>query len=211
MKHFLIRHGQSISNAGARTPDLTTIPLSELGRKQANTLVPALEFLNVARIFCSPFARAQETAEPFHKKHPEIPLEIIPIEEFLHLDPETCKNTTEDERRPRRKEFWARKDPDYKDGPGSESFNMLLERTAILKKIILSTQETSAFFGHGRFFSIFCLQIQNPEATPTELLTLSYQTIHEEKRNFPNGVIFPITTTSDGKIQPPNIPYSESN
>lgn len=58
---WLIRHGESIANAGEATDDHKSIPLSELGLKQAQALalqIPKRPDL----IVTSPYLRAQQTA-----------------------------------------------------------------------------------------------------------------------------------------------------
>jgi uncharacterized phosphatase len=62
MRILFVRHGKSIANATAvvGTPDT---PLSEEGLEQARTTGQDLRSENVSKIICSPFIRAQQTAE----------------------------------------------------------------------------------------------------------------------------------------------------
>ncbi|MGH7241447.1 MAG: histidine phosphatase family protein [Candidatus Saccharimonadales bacterium] len=62
MKILFVRHGKSLANASAvvGTPET---PLAEEGIEQARTTGQDLRSQNVTAIVCSPFIRAQQTAE----------------------------------------------------------------------------------------------------------------------------------------------------
>jgi broad specificity phosphatase PhoE len=59
----LARHGQSVSNAVRRFQGVQDVPLSELGRRQAEALGAALRRRPPAAVYTSPLQRARETAE----------------------------------------------------------------------------------------------------------------------------------------------------
>lgn len=63
MSLLLVRHGQSLWNEQRRFQGSTDVPLSDLGRRQARALGPALRRWRVAAVYVSPLQRAQETAE----------------------------------------------------------------------------------------------------------------------------------------------------
>lgn len=63
VKLILSRHGQTVWNTHARTQGRTDIPLTELGRRQAERLAKRLAPQQLAAVYCSPLARALETAE----------------------------------------------------------------------------------------------------------------------------------------------------
>lgn len=126
---ILIRHGESAGNAGLRTADHRTIPLTERGREQAEALALTWEVMPDV-IYLSPFRRAQDTAQPTIQRFPSAQLRTSDdLQEFTYLSPATCVNTTKDERRPRVDAYWARLDPTYVDGADAESFARLAERT----------------------------------------------------------------------------------
>jgi broad specificity phosphatase PhoE len=60
---LLARHGQSTWNAERRFQGATDVPLSPLGRAQAEALGQALRGRRLAAAYVSPFRRARETAE----------------------------------------------------------------------------------------------------------------------------------------------------
>jgi broad specificity phosphatase PhoE len=60
---LLARHGQSVSNAGRRFQGVQDVPLSELGRRQAEALAGAFGRRRIAAVYSSPLQRARHTAE----------------------------------------------------------------------------------------------------------------------------------------------------
>jgi broad specificity phosphatase PhoE len=60
---LLARHGQSVSNAVRRFQGVQDVPLSDLGRLQAQALARALARRSIAAIYTSPLQRARDTAE----------------------------------------------------------------------------------------------------------------------------------------------------
>ena len=58
---YVLRHAQP---ADGQMPNRAR-PLSELGRRQAETLVPYLTDLGIGVVYSSPFRRALQTVEPF--------------------------------------------------------------------------------------------------------------------------------------------------
>jgi len=59
---LLARHGQTAYNAEGRFQGHLPVPLNALGREQAATLAEAAVPLGITRLWCSPLARARETA-----------------------------------------------------------------------------------------------------------------------------------------------------
>jgi broad specificity phosphatase PhoE len=60
---LLVRHGQSLWNEVRRFQGSTDVALSDLGRRQARALGPALRRYRLAAVYVSPLQRARETAE----------------------------------------------------------------------------------------------------------------------------------------------------
>lgn len=60
---LLARHGQSVSNAVRRFQGVQDVPLSELGRRQAEALAGAFGRRRIAAVYSSPLLRARHTAE----------------------------------------------------------------------------------------------------------------------------------------------------
>ena len=170
-KVFLVRHGQSVANAGGRTSDHDSNPLTDLGRVQAREFagrVPCTPTL----IVVSPFLRAQQTAEPLQQRFPDVPVEVWPIQELTFLEPARHKDTTEDDRQPHVLEYWQRQNPALIVGPGAESFAQFLDRArdAIRRLLTTSPGGCVIIFTHGYFMQAFRLVMRFPNATDAELM-----------------------------------------
>jgi 2,3-bisphosphoglycerate-dependent phosphoglycerate mutase len=126
-KVLLVRHGQSVANAGGRTADHDTNPLTELGRAQARDFAGRLPCTPTLFVV-SPFLRAQQTAEPLRQQFPDVPVEQWPVQEFTFLDPARHKDTCEEDRQPNVMAYWQRQHPAFIDGFGAESFTQFFDR-----------------------------------------------------------------------------------
>ena len=171
---ILIRHGESAGNAGLRTADHRTIPLTERGREQAEALAQTWE-VTPDVIYLSPFQRAQDTAQPTIQRFPRARLRTSDdLQEFTYLSPATCVNTTKDERRPRVDAYWARLDPTYVDGADAESFAQLAERTHHFLQEIRSLTKTSTVFAFSHMMCITCIRtwLDHPEADLKERMRM---------------------------------------
>jgi probable phosphoglycerate mutase len=171
-KVILVRHGQSLANAGGKTADHVTNPLTELGRLQSETFAERLD-CKPTLFVTSPFLRAQQTAEPLRQRYPNVPVEEWPIYEFTFLNPSRHKGTSEEDRQPYVDAYWRRDDPAFTDGPGAESFTLFLARA---RKAIrqLETRKPGGcivIFTHGYFMQAFRLVLLFPNATDAELMS----------------------------------------
>jgi glucosyl-3-phosphoglycerate phosphatase len=63
MRLLLVRHGETVWNAGRRLQGNRDIPLSAAGRAQASALAPVVAAHRPAHVVTSPLARTRETAE----------------------------------------------------------------------------------------------------------------------------------------------------
>src|SRR5947209_5845813 len=107
---WFIRHSESAANAGGRTREAPTYPLSELGFRQAEQLAAALH-AEPDLIVVSPYVRARQTAEPAIRRFPRARVEEWPVQEVQYLDPALCVDTTQEERRALSDAYWQRCDP----------------------------------------------------------------------------------------------------
>ena len=149
---YFIRHAESVSNAGGRTSDVVTIPLSEKGIVQAADFAQHFK-IKPDLVIMSPFIRTQQTAAPYLAQFPAVKTEIWNIQEFCCLDLDRCANTTPPERRELVVAYYEHEDPDYIDGRGAESFNQLLRRVddMLTKLRLISPEQNIVVFSHGLF------------------------------------------------------------
>jgi broad specificity phosphatase PhoE len=143
---WLIRHGESESNAGLVTDAPHSVALTPLGHQQAIEI--ARHFTREPElIVVSRYQRTTETARPTIERFPHCPIVEWPIHEFTFLAPgHYCGQTHHQRLLPARK-FWERGDPDYCDGDGAESFNDFMAR---VRDCLDRMRQTS-----GRFIAIF--------------------------------------------------------
>jgi 2,3-bisphosphoglycerate-dependent phosphoglycerate mutase len=170
-KVILVRHGESVANAGGKTADHISNPLTPLGQTQSRDFARRLD-CEPTLIVVSPFVRAQQTAEPLRRRFPDVPIEEWPIQEFNFLEPSRHHNTTETDREPYVVAYWRRLDPDFTDGPGAESFSVFLDRAreAISRLVSRKPSGCIIIFTHGFFMQAFRLVLLFPKATDAELI-----------------------------------------
>src|SRR5215213_4492085 len=148
---WLIRHGESESNAGLPTSDTAKIVLTPRGIARAQYL--AASFTRApSLVITSPYLRAQQSAQPTIKRFPEVRLEEWPVHEYTYLSHASRHNTTLAGRRPQIDAYWERCDPGYLNGDGAESFVALVARAKhTLERIKDLDDDFVAIFSHGLF------------------------------------------------------------
>ncbi|MBB5345405.1 histidine phosphatase family protein [Tunturibacter empetritectus] len=169
---LLIRHGQSVANAGGIPPDHITNPLTELGQAQAKAFADSFP-CEPTLFLLSPYLRAQQTSVPLRQRYPEVTSEEWPIQEFHYLNPARRNRTSEEQQMPHILEFWERDDPSYSDGPGAESFSGFLSRArdALKRLAQLKSEGCIAVFTHGLFMQAIRLLLLFPHATDRQLMS----------------------------------------
>jgi broad specificity phosphatase PhoE len=148
---WLIRHGESESNAGLPTNGPAISPLTATGRAQAER-VARLFTEPPALIVASSFVRARQTAEPTRRRFPDVPYEEWPVQEFTYLGSLHGPATTTAQRRPHALAYWERCDPCQVNGGDGESFADLLDRVdEVLGRLTVRSEGLAAVFTHGLF------------------------------------------------------------
>lgn len=151
----LIRHAESSANAGLATQDPASIPLTLAGEVQARKLAESALPFPVIAVWSSPYLRSLQTASPTAERLGLL-VRRQPLQEFTYLCPAKCAGTTPAERKQWVDEYWRRGDPEYVDGPGAESFSMLVERAySALNSCDSGTDEAHVIaFSHGQFLQM---------------------------------------------------------
>lgn len=142
---YLVRHGESVSNAGGITMPHALIPLTEAGRKQAGALSARLP-ARPPRIL----ARALDTAEPYAKRM-QVKIEQEPLlQEFDMVDPVLIAGMDQAQRRPIADAFWKEGDPTKQMGEQAESFGQFASRVSVFMADRLPLlPDGTVCFGHG--------------------------------------------------------------
>ena len=112
---YLVRHGESESNAGLLTSAPHATRITDRGRDQADRFAYGFDQIPQL-IVTSPFLRTKQTAVPFRQRFSLAGHEEWPVQEFIQLTPGHWEGTTHEERMPKINEYWERADPTYVDG-----------------------------------------------------------------------------------------------
>lgn len=148
---WLIRHGESVSNANLPTTHPGQSRLTPWGQLEAQHIVEMFT-QKPDLIVVSPYVRAQETAVPTIAHFSPIPQQEWPVHEFTYLNPERYHGTTGSERAPYARTYWEQNDPHYKDQGAGESFAELLARVEdTVARLRAQSAEFIAIFSHGMF------------------------------------------------------------
>lgn len=154
---WLVRHGQSTSNAGLPADSFGGIALTELGVQQARALAAKVE-RQPDLLVVSPFLRTRATAEPILERWPSTRCETWPIQELTYLSPERCRGTTAADRKPWVDTYWRRCDPDYVDAPDAESFRAFATRLSDFhRRLVALDAAFVVVVGHGQFIRGYLL------------------------------------------------------
>lgn len=144
MKLLYVRHGKSLANANA-TVGIPTTPLAEEGLEQARVTGQDLRNQNVTKIVCSPFIRAQQTAEIIAGELGIALMDIVVVE-GLHE-----RRMGELEGKPKRHEtvFFYENDSDLGFETQAELISRLVNALDKVKTIASQTAGTTVVVGHA--------------------------------------------------------------
>lgn len=147
---FIVRHAQSVANAGGRTAETATIPITDTGIRQAQ-YVADLVSERPSVVAVSRYLRTVQTAEPLLGRYPHLLVEQWRVEEFTYLDLGACVETTYAERKGLRDGYWRRCDPLWVDGSGCECFADFIARVRDFQAAlsVRGADETFVVFSHG--------------------------------------------------------------
>jgi 2,3-bisphosphoglycerate-dependent phosphoglycerate mutase len=173
---WLVRHGQSATNAGLPTVGQDDVPLTDLGLEQAAAVARRVDRAPDLLIV-SPFLRARATAAPILVRWPSTRCESWPIQELTYLSPDRCRGTTAAIRRPMIDAYWQRCDPDYVDGADAESFRSFLGRLHDFHERLLALDGGYVVaVGHGQFFRAYTIGLAAGFVASPEWMT-RYRTV----------------------------------
>lgn len=160
---YLVRHGQSTSNAGGEAQPNAQIELTELGQQQVAEVADWLEKTlgdSVDAVHFSRFIRTQQTAQPYIDKVGIEPNLIEGLQEFDYLSFNKTNGTTFATRLQMAEEYWLRQDPRHADGEDAESFHEFCERVeGVLEHFKALPDGKHVVFTHGLWMSMLIWQI----------------------------------------------------
>lgn len=154
---YFVRHGQSWANIDTNVcmNEDKDIPLTDLGFEQAKEIANALPI--VKNVVCSPFLRTIDTSRPYLEKTKITPV-FTECHEFSYLDKNLCKNTSRDDRKIMRHDFWAKNDPFLRHGE-SESFAEFMQRVTNCIEMLKTYKEDVIVFSHSMFIKGVIIEI----------------------------------------------------
>lgn len=204
---YIIRHAESISNAGEKTENYNSIPLSEKGRMEARELAEKLKIIPEL-IIVSSYGRTRETAEPFIKKHSSVPVETWEVQEFTFLDPKIYNGTTGEQRFESAKKYWVNASVHHKEAAEAESFAEMTKRMAkLISDLKERPEKIITIFSHGRF--IYALKLYMEKVKELGRYNLTDKELNELKKIHAENVLnvingkkkFPIENASVHRIE----------
>lgn len=186
---LLIRHGESMANAGRYFAGQTDAPLSELGYRQAEATGEYLKAFPIHACYASDLSRAYDTGLAAVKHH------SIPVIPSTHLREICCgkwEGLTYDEiqhRYPDIYETW-KKDTGFVRIPGGETLAHAQERMQSFLQAVCKAHpgETVCIATHAMVIRLFTLQI----------LDIPLQ--HMMEHPFPSNASVTTVTWEDGKF-----------
>ena len=166
-----VRHAESVANTGAITMPHDTIPLSDLGRRQAKELS---ELLNVepAAILVSNMTRTHQTATPFFERFSVLP-EIRPnLNEFSVIDSDLIAGLNGAQRKPFVKSYWDDADPNKRLGTNADTFIEFEDRISAFLDEMETLPDSTLIFGHGIWFGLLFWRLLGFRANTPEGMRL---------------------------------------
>jgi len=195
---FLIRHGQSWTNAGRGNIAPQDVGLTTMGNEQARRIAAFLkDYASLTLMVTSSYLRTKQTAEPTKREFRSVPLEEWDVQEFTYLSPAYFGYSTIHDRRPLVDAYWEQKDPTYEDedGKDSESFiqfinrvqNFIMQMNRRLNKTTLKN-ENIAVFSHEQFINAVLWYIKYRPTTIDAQAMMGFRNYFHQNR-IPNGTI----------------------
>jgi broad specificity phosphatase PhoE len=199
-RFFLIRHGESQSNAGLATADPGDVELTPRGHEQARQIAVFLkEYTALNLIVTSAYLRTKQTAAPTKAIFHATPMEWE-VQEFTYLSPAYLGYSTSNDRRPLVDAYWEQCDPSYTDGRGSESFKVFIGRVEGFIRQLKNRRENIAIFSHEQFIAAVLWVLQKRPTVITSDTMRDFRDFFNQNR-IPNGAIVDIKVRRSGDSQ----------
>lgn len=202
---WLIRHGQSQSNAGVPTEHPAKSLLTDLGHQQSRYMAEAID-KEPSLIITSPYTRSKETAQYLLDRFPSCKTEEWRVEEFTYIHPQKYFQTTSKERKPQTNAYWERCEPSYRDGEGAETFFEFFDRVYTSLEELKKLDGFTTVVTHGHYirmvFWILLMGIHEIDLNKMKLYACLRNSIR-----IPNVSIMKISLLNDKEVQFSNFIY----
>lgn len=183
---WLIRHGQSTSNAGIWSDKPHEVSLTELGKQQAILCAEQIS-QQPDLIVTSPATRAIETSLPIRERWPAVAHEIWPIQELVYLSPTWFVTASPAAKKAAIASYWSKCDPYFSHEGAAESFADFLNRVRTFDEALKKQNGLTVVVGHGQFLQAYLLGLKKGFQTTRAWMQEFRQS--DEKRPIKNGEI----------------------
>lgn len=178
---YLIRHGETDWNRQHRFQGKTDIPLNQLGREQAEQLIPKMSLLSIDAVYASPLLRASETALIAVK---DLKLTIQKDERLMETNVGDAEGLTFEEMQAKfgdngieRWRSYEERDLDFSYPNGESKRQMMFRvRSAILEISQNTPGNNIAVFAHGMVMRSLTFAFQ--QGIPWDIQVFSNGSVH---------------------------------
>lgn len=178
---YLIRHGETDWNREHRFQGKTDIPLNQLGREQAEKLVPTISMLSIEAVYSSPLLRAHETAMIAVK---DLKIPIQKDERLMETNVGEAEGLTFDELQAKfgengidRWRSYEERDLDFAYPQGESKRQMMFRARSVLLEIAQNSQNSNiAVFAHGMVMRSLTFAFQ--QGIPWDINVFSNGSVH---------------------------------
>jgi broad specificity phosphatase PhoE len=164
MKLTLIRHAQSVSNAGGLTQPHQAIPLTAHGHMKARALGATLAG-PASAVSVSRFVRAQQTALPYCQRFNLDPQIDADLDEFSLIDAALIEGLDGAQRKPFVQAYWADPDLHRRLGARADTFAEFVERVRRFRGRMDTLQDGTVIFGHGIWLAMLQWHLEGQGVT----------------------------------------------
>lgn len=203
---YLIRHGQSLANIGAKSIPDAKIALTDLGLQQAESLLQSWQRLVNQdqlpipnQIYQSGLLRAQQTADAF-ATHFELTPKTEPLlNEMCCLGYSTVEGMVGKQRAPLMQHYWQTADVHYRDAPDADTFDEFMARVDSFIELAPSLEHNSLCFGHGMWIGLLAYRLLGFTVNSSA----DIQKFRQIQTAMPmyNTVVYRLDISSDGVMQ----------
>lgn len=158
---YLIRHGQSLANTGAKSLPDVEIPLTALGQQQADELLNYWQqyLPSPTALYHSELLRAKQTAEGFCQHYALSAQSLNCLNEFRCLSFANIADMVGEQRAILAKTFWQTADINDRDGEDADCFTDFLARVDDFLAQAPHFPHHSVFFGHGIWIGLLAWRL----------------------------------------------------
>lgn len=203
---YLIRHGQSLANTGAKSMPDATIPLTELGQEQAQTLLQRWQaqlskgsLPTPTNIYQSELLRAQQTANAFATCFELTPTTEPLLNEMCCLGYSTVEGMMGKQRAPLMQHYWQTADIHYRDAPDADTFAEFMARVDGFIELTPNLKHNSLCFGHGMWIGLLAYRLIDVSVNSST----DIQKFRQFQTAMPmyNTVVYRLDISRDGVMQ----------